>query len=97
MKRSLMDLLACPMCKHDPLELHELESKDDIIVEAVILCPKCQRFYPVREEVPCMLPDDLRDTEEDLAFLTKWREKLPEELKDHEAKLRSRNQHVKDS
>ena len=36
MKRKLLDILACPMCKKHPLELIEIKTKNDEIVEGAI-------------------------------------------------------------
>lgn len=80
MKRSLLDILACPIDKHYPLDLIELNSKDDEVVEGVLLCSECNRFYPIIDEIPVMLPDDLRKQNEDLEFLAKWEKKLPEDV-----------------
>ena len=55
-----MDILACPIDKYYPLELHVFEEKEEI-VEGVIICPKCLRWYPIRDEIPEMLPDELRE------------------------------------
>jgi uncharacterized protein YbaR (Trm112 family) len=68
------------MDKHYPLELIELESKDELIVEGVLLCSECHRFYPIIDEIPVMLPDDLRRREEDIGFLQKWSKNLPDEV-----------------
>ena len=76
MKRKLMDILACPIDKHHPLELHVFEEKEEI-VEGLIVCPKCLRWYPIRDEIPEMLPDELRKEVEDLPFLKKWAGKIP--------------------
>jgi uncharacterized protein YbaR (Trm112 family) len=46
--------------------------------EALIGCKKCHRWYPVIETIPHMLPDDLRNADEDVAFLKKWSSKLDE-------------------
>jgi len=79
MKRRLMDILACPIDKYHPLELHVFEEKDEI-VSGMLICPKCNRFYPIIEEIPHMLPDELRERTEDTEFLRKWREKVPERI-----------------
>ena len=76
MKKKLMDILACPIDKHYPLELHIFEEKEEI-VEGVIICPKCLRWYPIRDEIPEMLPDELRDAKDELPFLEKWKSKIP--------------------
>jgi len=80
LKRKLMDILACPIDKHYPLELLVFEEKNGEIVEGLIWCPKCGRFYPIRDEIPEMLPDELRDLKEDLEFLEKWKDKIPEKI-----------------
>lgn len=79
MKRRLMDILACPICKYYPLDLHVFEEKDEI-VEGLIVCSKCLRWYPIIEEIPQMLPDDLRSQTEDLPFLKKWKDRAPENI-----------------
>ena len=79
MKRKLMDILACHIDKYYPLELHVFEEKDEI-VEGVIICPKCMRWYPIREEIPEMLPDELREEKDEIPFLKKWKEKFPPKI-----------------
>jgi len=80
MKRKMMDILACPIDKSFPLELFELTTKDEIISEGVIFCSKCTRFYPIVEEIPIMLPDELREKNLDLEFLRKYKNALPEKI-----------------
>jgi uncharacterized protein YbaR (Trm112 family) len=79
MKRRLMEILACPIDKYHPLELQVFEEKEEI-VEGMIVCPKCQRWYPIRDEIPEMLPDDLREKEDEIPFLKKWKLKIPEKI-----------------
>ena len=79
MKKRLMEILACPIDKHHPLELHVFEEKDEIVT-GVIICPKCLRWYPIRDEIPEMLPDELRDEKDEIAFLREWQEKVPERI-----------------
>jgi uncharacterized protein YbaR (Trm112 family) len=79
MKRSLMEILACPIDKSPDLTLYIFEEKDEI-VEGIIVCKKCLRWYPIIDEIPHMLPDDLRKREEDIAFLKKYRDKVPSEV-----------------
>ncbi len=82
MQRKLLDILACPIDKHYPLELLEFNVKDPIIVDGVLLCDKCARYYPIIDEIPVMLPDDLRSKKEDMEFLNKWKSKLPRSVVD---------------
>jgi uncharacterized protein YbaR (Trm112 family) len=80
LKRKLMEILACPIDKHHPLDLHVFDEKSEV-VEGIITCSECNRFYPIIDEIPHMLPDNLRSKDEDLKFLKKWIEKLPEKVK----------------
>lgn len=79
MKKSLMDILACPICKSYPLQLlvfHEAEE----VIEGLIVCEKCSRWYPIIDEIPFMLPDELRDGEDDLPFLKRWKDQFPKKI-----------------
>lgn len=80
MNRKLMDILACPIDRHYPLELLELSSQNEIISQGVIFCSQCCRYYPIVEEIPIMLPDELRDKNQDIEFLKKYKDKLPEKI-----------------
>lgn len=50
------------------------------IVDAILICSKCGRWYPVEEEIPRMLPDELRDKDQDTNFLKKWKERIPSDI-----------------
>ena len=80
MNKKLMEILACPIDKHFPLELVELSSKDEVVSEGTIFCSKCSRYYPIIEEIPIMLPDELRDKNQDIEFLTKHKGTLPDKI-----------------
>jgi len=71
-----MDILACPMDKHYPLDLHVFEEKEEI-VEGLLVCSECGRWYPIMDEIPQLLPDDLREQRDELSWLGKWKEKTP--------------------
>jgi uncharacterized protein YbaR (Trm112 family) len=79
MKKKLMEILACPIDKHHPLDLHVFEEKKEI-VEGIITCPKCLRWYPIRDEIPEMLPDEMRKEQDDLPFMKKWKDKFPRQF-----------------
>ena len=80
MNKKMMEMLACPIDKHFPLEIFELNSKEQLVLEGVIYCSKCSRFYPIIEEIPIMLPDELRNKEQDVEFLKRNQSKLPEKI-----------------
>ncbi len=111
MRKSLLEILACPIDKHSPLELYEINTHqakefasgirseneqslkeqdtndttyDNVIVkEGVLFCSRCSRFFPIIDEIPVMLPDELREKEKDLQFLKEWEAKIPNKILDN--------------
>jgi len=77
MIRKLLDVLACPADKYHPLDLVEFVSSGDVVYDGVLLCRQCGRYYPVVDQVPIMLPDSLRSRRDDLAFLDRWKTRMP--------------------
>jgi uncharacterized protein YbaR (Trm112 family) len=53
-KKELLDILACPVCNGD---IEEFKKKD----EEYLLCRKCNKLYPVRNDIPVML---IKESEE---------------------------------
>ena len=80
MNKKMLEILACPIDKHFPLEIFESNSNDQTILEGAIYCTKCSRFYPIIEEIPIMLPDELRDKNQDIEFLKRNQSLLPEKI-----------------
>jgi uncharacterized protein len=92
LKKNLLDILACPIDKFYPLELFELsstkkpaegsaeEQEELVIEEGILYCGRCARFYPIIDEIPIILPDELRDRERDIKFLEKWRDRIPNKV-----------------
>jgi len=80
MKRKLLEILACPIDKFHPLELFENKSDDKKIINGALYCKKCSRFFPIIDEIPIMLPDELRDKKQDIEFLKRNTKKLPEKI-----------------
>ena len=80
MNKTMMDILACPIDKNHPLELFEINEKDNIVSEGALFCLKCSRFFPIIEEIPIMLPDELRDKKQEIEFLKKYKDTLPEKI-----------------
>jgi uncharacterized protein YbaR (Trm112 family) len=109
-RKSLLEILACPIDKCSPLELFEInaylanESTSDrqinntamlaekgsthnnvIVKDGVLFCTRCSRFFPIIDEIPILLPDELREREKDLQFLLKWESKIPSKIINHGA------------
>ncbi len=53
MKRDLIEILCCPVCKGD-LELKVREEEEEIITGELI-CKKCNVEYPIIEGIPNLL------------------------------------------
>jgi uncharacterized protein YbaR (Trm112 family)/SAM-dependent methyltransferase len=70
MKPKLLEYICCPACQGELRFLDSLdpnsESKDSLL-----LCQSCDHWYPIRNTIPELLPDQLRDWEKDLHFLNK--------------------------
>jgi uncharacterized protein YbaR (Trm112 family) len=50
------------------------------VAEGLLFCPKCGRWYPVGcsvESTPELMPDELREREKELEWLSKWRSLAP--------------------
>ena len=63
MRKDLMDILACPMCKSE-LELKTDEEEGDEVIKGSLSCAKCNEVYPIDDGIPNLLPPDLRKAAE---------------------------------
>lgn len=61
-------------------EVNKDKDKVIVIIEGILYCKKCLRFYPIVDEIPIMLPDELREKEKDLEFLNKWKNNIPQDI-----------------
>ena len=59
MKRKLMDILACPVCKGE-LTLTITREDGEEIVEGSLRCGSCGEAYPIEDTIPNMLPPSMR-------------------------------------
>lgn len=57
-----------------------INDPSDIVIEGILLCKTCTRYYPIMQEIPIILPDELRDKKKDIEFLTKWSKSIPQDL-----------------
>jgi uncharacterized protein len=55
MRRSLMEILCCPVCKGD-LALEVKNENEREILEGELLCSACGVNYPIHEGIPNLLP-----------------------------------------
>ena len=59
MKKSLVEVLVCPMCR-DPLVLYVEEEEGDSVLAGSLECTGCHGLYPIEESIPNLLPPRLR-------------------------------------
>ncbi len=60
MRRSLLDILACPVCKGD-LSLEVEEEDEEEVLKGKLICKNCGAEYPIEDGIPNMLPPELRE------------------------------------
>ncbi len=61
MKRDLMDILVCPVCKGE-LSLTVTKEDENEIIEGSLHCASCDETYPIEDTIPNLLPPDLRNS-----------------------------------
>jgi len=57
MKRSLMDIIVCPVCKEELKLTVEVEEGDEIVTGSMY-CGKCNVVYPIEESIPNLIPPE---------------------------------------
>lgn len=58
MRRDLMEILACPVCKGE-LALTVNEENDGEIATGSLLCVACDEIYPINDHIPDLSPPEL--------------------------------------
>ena len=53
--KELLEMLACPLCK-TPVKL--------LADGSGLKCASCRRVYPVRDEIPVMMPEEAKIAQE---------------------------------
>jgi uncharacterized protein len=57
MKKELMEILACPVCKGE-LQLTIEEQEGEEIITGTLYCAYCQHSYPIEDSIPNLLPPE---------------------------------------
>ena len=60
MRKSLVDILACPVDK-SPLVLAVEEEAGDEVIKGSLTCERCGERYPIEDRIPNLLPPQMRD------------------------------------
>lgn len=74
MQAALAEKLVCPMDRQD-LELKIfLKDTENNIVEGMLHCAHCKRYYPIIHGVPVLSPDEYREFSMEEPLLQRWQE-----------------------
>ena len=58
MKRDLMEILCCPVCKGDLALTVDVEKGE--ILEGSLFCKNCNHRYEIKDGIPDLLPPDFK-------------------------------------
>ena len=74
MRRRLLDVIVCPVCRGDLFVSMSGRSNDsNVIAEGQLTCTSCARDYPIRHGVPVLLPPETRNRSDKWSFNFQWR------------------------
>lgn len=76
MRAETIDKLCCPFDKGE-LELKVItRGITNDILEGVLTCNTCKRYYPIISGVPIMSPDEYREMSLEQPLIEKWKPEL---------------------
>ncbi len=60
MRKSLLPILACPMCRTSlTLSITREDARE--VLDGSLECSSCHERYPIKDGIPNLLPPDLRE------------------------------------
>lgn len=72
MKTETIDKLCCPFDKND-LELYTiLQDVNKNIIQGLLTCKQCNRYYPIIHGIPIMNPDEFREFKLEQPLINSW-------------------------
>ena len=81
MNKDTLDLFSCEQCSKDfHIEEYEKDS-NNYILEGIIICQKCNLWYPIYDGIANFLPSHLADKSKREAFRQKWQINLEDTSK----------------
>ena len=72
MKPSFLNKLCCPVDKQELNVQVFAQHENGDILEGLLTCPACRRYYPIVYGVPIMTPDEYREKALEAPILEKW-------------------------
>ncbi len=71
MQKESLNKLCCPMDKSE-LKIEIFKEEAGEVLEGLMTCPECRRYYPIIYSIPIMTPDDYRQKELEAPVLKRW-------------------------
>lgn len=94
MKLSFFNKLVCPFDKMD-LSIKIFKQDEEKIMEGILTCTSCNRYYPIIHGIPIMSPDEYRELKLEIPILEKWSERLLGKNKETQFQLLPQKELVK--
>jgi uncharacterized protein YbaR (Trm112 family) len=74
MRTTTLSKLCCPFDKKD-LNLQIIsQDADNNILEGLLTCTECRRYYPIVKGIPIMSPDEYREAKFELPLMANWKQ-----------------------
>ena len=78
MKLTTINKLCCPFDKAD-LSLQVIaQDLEQNILEGLLICTTCERYYPIVKGIPIMSPDEYREFKLERPLIDNWKNHLGE-------------------
>lgn len=76
MKLTTINKLCCPFDKADlSLQVFAQDLESDVL-EGLLTCKECERYYPIVRGVPIMSPDEYREFKLEQPLIDSWKNHL---------------------
>ena len=82
MTQALVNKLCCPFDKQQLNLQTFVKDVDDNIIEGLLTCSHCHRYYPIAYGVPIMTPDEYREKPLEIPLLKRWEADLKDSSPD---------------
>ncbi|WKK76722.1 Trm112 family protein [Marivirga salinae] len=76
MQSRLLKKMCCPFDKGD-LNISIFKQEEEEIIEGLLTCSACQRYFPIIYGIPIMTPDEYRQKSLEAPVMKKWGLELP--------------------
>ena len=72
MRKNMLNKLCCPLDKSElKIEIYKEDENGDVL-EGLMTCPECRRYYPIIYSIPIMTPDEYRQKSLEAPILQRW-------------------------